>query len=247
MLLDEVLEQRLRKVDGLMRDSLGPWAAPLEEYCREAAARVHWRMLPASVLCAHDLAGAESDYSLRMATMFRLVDLAGFIHGTVRDDSEGQEYDQRLQFAILVGDYIFGLVLRLLGDIDAYDLLPVLAAMMCEINEGRALRCVEGRREASLPVLEKEVATLYRHAFLVASLACGLPEREQRAFAAMGHALGVEFALRQEAQAAGMHVQAEEANAALLMRELQRVHPLHSDKVVSQLLGGTVERKVAVG
>ncbi len=83
------------------------------------------------------------------------------------DDEEGQVYDQNMQFSILIGDYIFGCILKMLVEIGADHLLDVFSNTIGQMNEGMVMK--HKLQTAPEQVVAKTRASLYQAAFLTAA------------------------------------------------------------------------------
>lgn len=183
----------LQEVNQKLKNSLRPWWEDMQVYNRSCEREITWQMLPAAVLAAYDFKKLDRELAISMAAIFKTVFLASSIHHTIKDDEEGQIYDQGMQFTILIGDYIFGRILKMLVEIQADMLLEVFAAMICEINEGRVM---EHRLNIPLyQVLAKTRASLYGAAFLTASRMGGESQRQQELFRCLGFNLGMALEL----------------------------------------------------
>ncbi|NSW81991.1 MAG: hypothetical protein HPY90_01775 [Syntrophothermus sp.] len=182
----------------LMDKNLGPW--PLEVVCffRDMENDLHWRMLPQVTALVYRGLKVGFRCTVYMVTIFRLAYLANHIHDMVGDDEEGQGYDGRLQFNILIGDYLFGRVLKLLSENDSQYLARTFAEMIMEINEGRVIRKMKGGNKKDLEVIAKEKATLYKNAFLTASMVANLPAAEQLIYREVGNKLGLALGVEYE-------------------------------------------------
>jgi len=175
----------------LMDKSLSPWSAKLDGFFRDIEKDLHWHMLPQVTAVAYRGLRAGFQCTVYMVTIFRLAYLANYIHDTVRDDEEGQVHDRQLQFDILIGDYLFGKVLKLLSENHSQFLASTLAEMIVDINEGRAIRKVRGGCRKDLEVITKELACLYSYAFLTAAEKAGLPVAERAIYREVGNSLGM--------------------------------------------------------
>lgn len=183
----------LPEVDQKFRDSLLPWWDDMSVYYNQMQDDFTWRVLPAVVLNIYKHFGHNRSLSIAMASIFKTIYFSNCIHAVIKDDEEGQQHDDVLQFAILIGDYIFGTVLKSLVQSGTTNLVGVLSDMMCELNEGMVLKY----KLAAEPkkVLEKTRAPLYGTAFLTAARLSGQTREDQESYYQMGHNLGMSIEL----------------------------------------------------
>lgn len=185
-------------VNLLMNKSLHPWREQILPYLGGLDKDPHWHMIPAITALVHRSLGIGYHRTVYISTILRMAYLANHIHDRVRDDEEGQVHDKNLQFTILIGDYLFGVLLSLLSEIDSHYLVPSLAGMMAEVNEGHVIRKVNGGGRANLEVLAREKASFYKNAFLTAAVTARLSEREKNIYQEVGHNIGMALAIEAE-------------------------------------------------
>lgn len=182
----------------LMDKNLSQWSGKLSGFFRDIEDDMHWHMLPQVTALAYQGLKAGFRCTVYMTTIFRLAYLANYIHDTVRDDEEGQAHDRRLQFDILIGDYLFGKVLQLLSENSSQSLASTFAEMIIDINEGRVIRKMRGGCRNDLEIITKEVACLYSYAFLTAAKKAGLHTAEQMIYREVGNKIGLALGVRSE-------------------------------------------------
>lgn len=183
----------LHEVDELFQNSLVPWWDEVGFYMNEIEEDPTFSIIPAIVIMAYQNLGLGHNISIQMANIFKTVYFANRIHVTVKDSEEGQEYDQRLQFTILIGDYIFGRILKLLLEAEASNLLDDFSKMMCEMNEGFLL---EHKLSDNVEIcLQKARAPLYSTAFLTAAKLSNLDSNKIRLYEEIGYHLGLALEL----------------------------------------------------
>lgn len=179
-------EVESRFKSGMLRTwpDLSPWLIRME-------GDATWEHLPTMTLIFYQHLGVESPLASAMAGIFKNLYFAQSIHSGVKDDEEGQEYNQELQFSILIGDYIYGYVLKLLLDHQVVHLLPTFADMIADINEG----LVRKHRLASDPItaLQETKAPLYAAAFQTAAELS--EKREADIYSKLGRDLGMAIEL----------------------------------------------------
>jgi len=182
-------QAELNSVNELFIDSLKPWWDDLQGYVPPLAGEMSYRAVPALVINAYHFLGLSRELGIKMANMFKTIYFATRIHEMIGDDEEGQEHTQELQFTILIGDYIFGRVLKLLLDTNTEQLLDMFAAMICEINEGLIVKYKSvGSLEEILAVTR---APFYSYAFRGAAQLKGFGAEEGAAYGNLGHNLGM--------------------------------------------------------
>jgi len=194
LILSKELQAYSLEVDELFKKSLLPWWDDIAFYRDEMTKDKSFGMLPAVVAAAYLNLGLERDQAIKMANIFRTMHMATRIHVMVKDDEEGQKTDQEMQFAILIGDYIFGKVLSLLHVYQVDKLLNTFATMMAEINEGLIK---EYKSNGSLfDIVAQTRAPLYSSVFLTAAELANLPLELTKLYGLIGHNLGMALELK---------------------------------------------------
>lgn len=187
------MQADLLEVDQCFVKSLMPWWEDLAVYVPQVQEDLGFQVLPAMVINAYSYVGLERDLAIRLANMFKTVYFASKIHVLIGDDQEGQQHNQELQFTILIGDYIFGRVLKLLLETHTDQLLHLFASMICEINEGLI---VKYKLEANLEeVLAQTRAPFYHCAFLSAAKMAGMVPDQAEIYGQIGKSLGMALEL----------------------------------------------------
>lgn len=87
----------------------------------------------------------DNEYKAKMyglASIFQLVLLAADVHDRILDNGNLSEQPSKnsVYYPVLIGDCIYGALLRKLCDIGCSELLPELAKAICDINEGTMRR-----------------------------------------------------------------------------------------------------------
>lgn len=245
----EKVKNELVAANLLIKESLHPWGEDTLPYFEGLESDIHWRMIPAVTALVYRSLGFSFRSTVYMTAIFRMVHFANHIHGTVRDDEEGQQYDRGFQFAILIGDYISGMILRLLSEIDSHYLIPAFTAMTCEINEGRVMRKLNAGRELDVETISRETASIYKTIFLTAAMAARLSDRERELYREIGHNLGMAVAIQYETcspRAAYPYLDKAKSLQLAAGRERRRESENMVDNLIDELLGGAVIRKAAV-
>jgi geranylgeranyl pyrophosphate synthase len=192
-ILTKELQTGLQEVDKIFRSSLLPWWAGISAYLPYVEKDLGFKVLPAMVINAYQYLGLDRELSIQMANLFMTIDFASKIHILVKDDDEGQKRSQEMQFTILIGDYIFGRVLKLLVETHTDHLLYMFATMIGRINEGLI---IEYKFNCSLEqVLNQTRAPLYHDAFLSAAKIAHLAPGTAEIYAEIGQNLGIALEL----------------------------------------------------
>lgn len=166
------IRTELIDVDKVFKENLLPWWDDVYNYIKMLNEDFTWNQLPPLVYIVYRYLGLDRSISISMTNIFKTLYLANSIHFLVKDDKEGQKYDQDLQFAILIGDYMFGRMLKLLVEAGADKLVGLFAVMMAEINEGRVM---ERKLQAdNKEVLQKTRGSMYATAFETAGQLSGM-------------------------------------------------------------------------
>jgi hypothetical protein len=186
------------QVEDCFRENLLPWWNDLDVYYGRMQDDLTWRVLPAVVLSIYRHFDLNRALGIAMANIFKMIYFSYSIHALIKDDEEGQIYDDKLQFAILVGDYIFGTALKSLVRSGTTSLVGNMSEMMCELNEGMVLQNKMQADKAR--VLEKTKAPLYGTSFLTAARLAGLNQENQEMYRQLGCNLGMSIELLADKQ-----------------------------------------------
>lgn len=163
------LQEEITRMNRYMIECTNKWRTELAPIMHSLHNNRHWQALPYHTMALNRTLGSSVDDAARMGTIFRLFVLSDHIHSLVRDDSEGQIYDESLQFHILIGDLLYGSALGLLCQRGWDSLMPVLANMIVAINEGHTLALVEPTGDP-FKLASLEWGSYYRTAFRAAGL-----------------------------------------------------------------------------
>jgi hypothetical protein len=183
------LYAELNDLQETFRKSLSPWWEELQEYIKPLDYDPTGVLLPPFVLGVYKFTGTNRATAITMANIFKSLYLAHSIHSLIRDDEEGQEYGRELQFRILIGDYLFGMVLKQLVDAGVDGLLEPLTAMITDINSGMVLK--HKLKGQELKVLEQTRASFYRTSFSTCAELAGVPDAVKQQYGDMGFNLGM--------------------------------------------------------
>ncbi len=187
------LAEELKEVDAMCRESLQIWwddLAALRECLQNDRS---FQLMPAVVVLAYKYLDSDRRLTVDMAGLFKTLYFADLIHNQVMDEEEGQLNDQNLQFTILIGDYIFGRVLKLLLRIGAVQVLDNLALMICRINEGLVMQYKLDVEQ--LDVIKRGNAAIYETAFVTAAKLKMLDQESIRLYGRLGFNIGVAIEL----------------------------------------------------
>jgi hypothetical protein len=187
------IQSDLQEVETTFRNSLLPWWNDISAYVPQVDKDLGFKLLPAVVLNSYRYLGLEKELAIQMANLFKTIDFATRIHVLIKDDEEGQRHNQELQFTILIGDYIFGKVLKLLVETGTDHLLYMFASMIGKINEGLIIKhkLKSGLEQA----LIQTRAPLYYNAFLSAAKMANLASDTAENYGKVGHNLGAALEL----------------------------------------------------
>jgi len=187
------LKYEILDVDKAFKKSLFPWWEDISVYLERLEDDITWNSIPVLVLSIYKFQGFDRSLTIQMANLFKMIYFANSIHAFVKDDSEGQEHNRELQFNILIGDYIFGRILKLLHEAKVDKLLQIFSEMICEINEGMVMKhkLSAGYKQ----VLAKTKASIYSTAFLTAAELSNVEDEEKELFRQLGYNLGMSIEL----------------------------------------------------
>ena len=192
-MLTREMQNDLREVNETFASSLRPWWNEIAAYLPEVSKDPGFNLLPAMVVAAYKSIGLEQDLTIKMANLFKTIFMANQIHVLIKDDEEGQLHNQELQFTILIGDYIFGKILKLLLEANADRLLDMFAIMIGDINEGFITRY---KFDSSFEEgLIKTRGPLYQKAFLTGARLADWPQKQADIFGDIGYNLGMAMEL----------------------------------------------------
>lgn len=182
------VRSQIHEMDSTFKNGLLRSWPGLNTFVKRMEGDPTWDHLPVLTLMFHHYLGVESSLATSMAGIMRNLYLAQSIHSWVKDDEEGQDYNQELQFSILIGDYMFGYILKMLLENRSDSILSTLSAMICTISEG----LVRKHRFSPDPVkaLKETKAPLYATAFQTAAELSG-NVNDAPAFGQIGHHLGM--------------------------------------------------------
>jgi len=186
----------LTDLEQVFKHSLLPWWDNIDNYVSELRNDLTWTILPPVVMSIYKYAGHNRQVSIAMSNIFRNCYLAHRIHALIKDDEEGQLHDQELQFRILIGDYLFGHVLKALVDIRADSQVEYFAGMIDEVNQGMLIKHkLNGNCEE---VVKRTRAPYYTTAFLTAAKLAGYNNDICKLYQQMGFHFGMSVELGQD-------------------------------------------------
>lgn len=185
-------------IDREIKNTLHAWWDDLHIYVNSLDDDSTWHNIPLLVTSIYKYVGIEAWRFIPMGSIFKMVYLANKIHALVRDEDEDQKYNRELQFNILIGDYIFGCILKKLNKLKADNLLLFFSVMICEINEGMIMKHRLGSAENE--VIKKTKASIYTTAFSTAAELANSEDREKELFAQLGYNMGMAIELMNDKQ-----------------------------------------------
>lgn len=190
------LDNEVSEIDVRFRQGLLPWWEDLLPYVDGLQNDFTWHVLPPLVLAAYRFAGLNRQIGLAMANVFKTFHFANHVYCSVKDEEEGQIHDQKLQFSILIADYLFGHVLKQLVTADASHLLCYFSDMMAEINEGLVWQ--HKIHISPQDVLMKTRVPMYMTAFLTAAELAGFDDEKKALYRKLGFNYGMAMELLQD-------------------------------------------------
>lgn len=187
------LEVEINDMEKLFKQSLQPWWGDMSFLVARLQGDMSFQLMPQVAVLAYKFMDMDHQKTVSMANIFKTIYFASKIHIMIKDNEEGQTQNQELQFTILIGDYIFGRVLKLLLEAGAEQLLDDFAQMISQINEGLV---IQYKLNGRLPdVLLKSSAPLYATAFSTAAKLKGLNPAGIQMAEQIGHYLGMTLEL----------------------------------------------------
>lgn len=136
--------------------------------------------------------------AIGMASIFQLVLLASEVHGRVSDEGPQAENGCHFSyyFPVLIGDYIYGKLLRRLCEIGCSQRVAQLASVICDMNAGglkrkELLECGSSNDASTLAALKLEYGSLYLEAARVGIWLSGGDDRLEEDFGYIGFAVGM--------------------------------------------------------
>lgn len=190
------LKNELADLEQAFKHSLLPWWDNIDYYVNRLKNDLTWTILPPVVMSIYKYTGHNRQLSIAMSNILRNCYLAHRIHALVKDDEEGQQHNQELQFSILIGDYLFGYVLKALVDTRADSQVDDFCTMIAEVNQGMLVKHkLNGSYEE---VAQQTRAPFYATAFLTAAQLAGYDSETCRSYRQMGFHFGMSVELGQD-------------------------------------------------
>lgn len=183
------LEVEIRETEKMFKQSLQPWWGNMSYLLARIQGDASYQLMPSVAILAYKYLDMDRKTTVSMANIFKTIYFANKIHALVKDNEEGQLQNQELQFTILIGDYIFGRVLKLLLEAGADQLLDEFARMISQINEGLVIK--HKLNASSEEIIWKSIAPLYSLAFASAARLKGLSPVQVKIYEQIGLHLGM--------------------------------------------------------
>jgi hypothetical protein len=196
LLFTRELKKELADLEQVFKCSLLPWWDSIDDYVKALENDLTWVVLPPVVMSIYTYTGHNRQLAIIMSNIFRNCYLAHRIHDLVKDDEEGQQHNQELQFNILIGDYISGHVLKALVDLQADRLVSFFAEMITEINQGLLIK--HKLNGTYVEVVEKTRVPYYTTAFLTAARLAGFDDEICQSYCQMGYHFAMALELGQD-------------------------------------------------
>lgn len=176
------------ELERVFQSTLGPWWNSAHVYYDEIKQDTTWNVLPGVIYFAYYLLGCENNF-INYANIFRTAYFAHYIHTNIKDAAEGQVHNQEMQFGILIGDYFFGRLLKLLVEAENREILIPFAEMICSMNEGVIIKHTQNVEYEY--VIEKTRAIIYATAFLSAAIVAGKDDKFKELYRRLGFNIGM--------------------------------------------------------
>ena len=186
------LNKQLPEMDKVFKATIEPWWEETYPYYQQMQEETIWKALPPVTTAAFEYLGCGHQ-SVTFANIFRIAYFANFIHATVKDEEEGQQHNRELQFSILIGDFLFGRLLKLLVEADHKRIMLPFAAMICTINEGRVMK--HKMNAVTEQAVEKIYAPFYEMIFLSAGFLANKDREFRDLYRQLGFNLGMAIEL----------------------------------------------------
>lgn len=184
------LQKEIYLVEYTLKESLSSWQEEIDRFAQFLEADDLWRGIPEFVILAYEYFGMDRDLSIKIAAIFKMAYLVNFIHETIQDDEEGQEYNQKLQFTILIGDYLLGKTMSLILEAGGAGVVDSFAEMMAEVNEGLIIKHKIDYK--SDEVVRKTKASYYGTTLITAARLAGINnESELNIINSLGINIGI--------------------------------------------------------
>lgn len=196
LLFTRDLKTELADLEQVFKHSLLPWWDNIDNYVEDLKNDLTWMILPPVVMSIYQYTGHSRQLSISMSSIFRNCYLSHRIHALVKDDEEGQQYDQDLQFNILLGDYISGRVLKALVETKTDHILNDLAQMIAEVNQGMVIK--HKLNGGFNQIIEATRAPFYATAFLTAAKLAAYDNECCQSYRQMGYHFGMSIELGQD-------------------------------------------------
>lgn len=188
-----VWAEEIKEIDAMYQESLQVWWDELSFLRERLQDDKSLQLMPAVVVLAYKYLDSDHRLSIDMAGLFKTLYFANLIHNQIEDEEEGQLNHQPMQFTILIGDYIFGRILKLLLDVGAFQVLDNLALMICRINEGLVMRYKLAADK--LEIIKRGNAVIYETAFLTAARLKMLDQEAIELYGQLGFNIGMAMEL----------------------------------------------------
>ncbi|NPV26341.1 MAG: hypothetical protein HPY81_02555 [Firmicutes bacterium] len=204
----ETLRPELLLVKQRMNKELQLKTGPVSNFLELDLDTTPLLVLPALVILSARAYGYTHPRVTCMAGVVQMMFLAASIHNEVPDDGERLNGDplvadrERSQFSVLIGDYIYGKVLRLLCEADCVEMLPWLAGVICEMNEAAMVRLQAEKTgrinlEIQLEILRREFAVLFGAACRIGAILAGAADEQILNLIRVGENLGMVLGIRE--------------------------------------------------
>jgi len=179
----------MQEVDKMFKQNLVSWWDKVSPHYEDFKCDTAWVNISAFILLTYKHMQLEKGLTLQMVNIFKTLYFANYIHSLVKDEEEGQLYNQDLQFNILISDYIFGRVLEMLIEADAVNLLTIFTELISCINEGMVLKHKVGT--SYVETLKNTKVPFFAATFSTAAKLANVKPDKAVAYKQLGNNLGM--------------------------------------------------------
>ncbi|MDR1616890.1 MAG: hypothetical protein LBR98_07760 [Syntrophomonadaceae bacterium] len=185
----ERYDQEIFLLQKELEAALYSWWPETEDKYNAVKEDFTFKMLPVFSLALDDYLCIDRAAALSLANIVRIYYFGQYAHETVVDDDEFLKNEKDFQFAILLGDYIQGKVLRLLNEAGLDMLLKIFSDMIADLNEGLVEK-YRGRGDYA-EVLDKTKRPYYAALTLSAAIIARQSEERKTLFKDLGVYFGM--------------------------------------------------------
>lgn len=194
----EALRPELLLVRQRMNKELEIKMGPVSDFLDLQLDAIPLLVLPALVILSARSFSYNHPRVICMASMVQMMFLSSSIHNQIMDDGEESlvKTQPEPQYPALVGDLVYGKVLRLLCEANCVEMLPWLAGVICDMNDAAVARLQAGKTgrlnsEFKLEYLRREYAALFGVAGRIGASLAGAEKDQIHNMTQIGMNLGM--------------------------------------------------------